>query len=166
MEEKFGYRDGELNFTSGYIQADHYFSVWFENLDIPDDLTPEARKQVEEIFRDTFYEADMASDLAIKLATSRFNQFLNDTMGGKIEAILNQSDEEYYQNLKFMYLSAHDSSLTAILAGLEQVQEEQSFFASHIIFELWQERDPKSAEDFQIRMFYNDKEMNIGGKNT
>ena len=67
-----------------------------------------------------------------------------------------------------MYLSAHDSSLTAFMSGFQQKQEEQAFFASNILIELYRDASKNSGDEdeFSVIVKYNGKEINLGGKDV
>lgn len=69
-------------------------------------------------------------------------------------------------DLKWMYLSAHDTTVAAIMLGIEQQQVEAPPFACVLFYELWQKdkTDGKSNSDFYLKFFYNDLLVNPGNK--
>jgi hypothetical protein len=165
MEENWNISAKSLDFTSSYQYIDNYYSAWFEQMTIPNKLSKEAKTEVDMILRDGLYQGFFGMDLAVRLATTRFFNFLHTTLQLKIGAILEEEGiPSFYEEIKFMYLSAHDSSLTAFLSGLLQKQDDQMFFASSLLIELYQSEDEPfgNNSDFWVTMKINDKTISIG----
>lgn len=165
MEENWNVTAETLDFTTSYEYIDNYYSAWFDQMTIPNELSKEAKTEVDMILRDGLYQGFFSIDLAVRLATTRFFNFLHTTLQLKIGAILEKDGiPSFYEEIKFMYLSAHDSSLTAFLSGLLQKQDTQMFFASSLLIELYQTKDAafKNNTDFWVVMKINNKTINIG----
>ena len=165
MIEKWNADPETLDFTSSYQYIDNYYSAWFDQMNMPNKLSPEAKAQVDDILRDGLYEGYFGLDLAVRLATTKFFNFLHTTIERKIDAISNQEDaEEFYRNIKYMYLSAHDSSLSAIMSGLQQKQDVQVKFASNLRIELYLKAagDENDLSNYEIKMLYNESPINVG----
>lgn len=162
MIEKWNANKTTLDFTTAYPYIDYYYSSWFDQMDT-NELSPTGQAQVDEILRDGLYEGFYGLDLAVRLATSRFFNFIHSTLDKKIEAVSGSANAtEFYKNVKFMYLSAHDSTLSAIMSGLYQKQPEQVKFASNFKIELYQ----TASGNFTVRMMYNEDKFLIGTNNT
>ena len=56
ISEKFGADEESLNFTSVYPYIDNYYSAYFDQMEIPNDISPEAKKDVDDVLRDGLYE--------------------------------------------------------------------------------------------------------------
>jgi len=167
LHEKYGIKEENLDFSASYTYIDNYYSAWFEQMDIEKELSPEAKTLVDEILRDGLYEGFYGLDLAVRLATTRFFDFLRQTLAYKINAVLEvKNTPEFYKEIKYMYLSSHDTSLTAIMSGLQQKQDEPPFFASNIIFELRRKKNSNANDksDFTVTVKWNGKDVNLGGK--
>ncbi|CAI2367704.1 unnamed protein product [Moneuplotes crassus] len=163
LHKNFGIKEENLDFTTSYPYIDNYYSAWFEQMEIPNELSKDAKDQVDDILRDGLYEGFFGMDLAVRLATTKFFDLVKETLGQKINAILEkEGTPEFYEQLKYMYISAHDSSLTAIMSGLLQKQEEQAYFASNIIFELRRKKSSNANDlsDFTVALKWNGKKLN------
>jgi hypothetical protein len=169
MYSNFNILPNSLNFSSAYTYIDNYYSAWFDQMVIPKDLTDDARTLVNKILRDGLYEGYFGLDLAIRLATTRFFNFLHTTIERKISALEGaDGTPDFYKHIKYMYLSAHDSSLSAFMSGLLQVQEEQVFFASDLLVEVYSNGNNSEnvLDNYSVRMLYNQKPLNVGGNST
>lgn len=165
MEKNWNVSSAGLDFTNAYEYVDNYYSAWFDQMEIPNELSKEAKTQVDLILRDGLYQGFFGLDLAIRLATTRLFNFIHTTLQYKIGAILKEDGiPSFYEEIKFMFLSAHDTTLSAIMSGLYQKQEEQVYFASAVVIELYQSKDSafKNNSDFWVVMKLNDKPINIG----
>lgn len=164
MAENFGIDPAHLDFSASYPYVDNYYSVYFDQMEIENDLSAESKALIQEILRDGLYEYFFGLDLAVRLATTRFFSFLQDTFERKINATLGiQNSPEFYNDVKYMYLSAHDSTLTAFMSGLLQKQKIPAEFAAYINFELWKTKDAKNASDFYVVLKYVGNPLLIGG---
>ena len=65
-----------------------------------------------------------------------------------------------------MFLSAHDTTLSAIMSGLYQKQPEQVYFASNFKVELYEAISGSNDKKYSVRMLYNENPFNIGTNNT
>eukprot|EP00386_Alphamonas_edax_P004834 GDKI01015226.1.p1 GENE.GDKI01015226.1~~GDKI01015226.1.p1 ORF type:complete len:372 (-),score=128.47 GDKI01015226.1:192-1307(-) len=63
--------------------------------------------------------------------------------------------EPYSMNVKFVYLSAHDTTLATFLGFLDYQDGKQTPFASTVIFELWEEADGTHT----VNVLYNGKNI-------
>ena len=134
MIKNFNITDEKLTLLTAYPYVDNYYSAWFDQMEITNELDDEAKDGIEQILRDGLYEGFYGFDLAIRLATSRFFNFLRTTLQWKVDAIEGvENTPKFYNDIKYMYLSAHDSSLTAFMSGFQQKQKVQAYFASNIV---------------------------------
>jgi len=169
MIQKFNANNATLNVTTAYPYVDNYYSAWFDQMEITNPLTQKAQDQIGQILHDGLYELKYGLDLAVRLATTRFLNFIHATLENKINAIINPDQaNDYYKNIKFIYISAHDFPIAAFMSGLQEKQAEQVYFASFYITELRQKSNANGTkpEDFTVRMSYNGKPFNIGGNQT
>lgn len=169
MVSKWNATNSTLTWTSAYPYIDNYYSAWFDQMEITNPLTLPAQDQVDMILRDGLYEGFYGLDLAVRLASSRLINFIRTTIERKIDAIINKMAHiDYYSDLKFLYTSAHDSTISALLSGLQHKQDEQVYFASYVIAEVYQKPLSKgdSFDDFTVRILYNGKEVTLGGNST
>lgn len=169
MSKNWNINPDTLNFTSAYPYIDNYYSAWFDQMDIPNDLSIQGQIEISNILRDGLYDGFFGLDLAIRLATTRFFNFLRTTIESKINTLEGIKEEpEFYKNIKLMFLSAHDSTLSAIMSGLKQRQDEQVLFASDLIIELFKTKNNSTnvLENYSVRISYNDMPLHIGGNKT
>ncbi|CEM04093.1 unnamed protein product [Vitrella brassicaformis CCMP3155] len=69
-----------------------------------------------------------------------------------------------FVTLKFLLMSAHDSTIAAALSTMDVFDDEQPPFASSIFWELWEKRVNGKAQHF-VKIIYNGREMPVcGGK--
>jgi hypothetical protein len=158
----------DVNFNTAYQYIDNYYSSWFDQMDVAQ-LSSEGQDEVDQILRDGLYEGFFGLDLAIRLATTRFFDFLSNTIERKISALSGFDDvPEFYKRIKYMYLSAHDSTLSAIMSGLQQKQDDQVRFASNLRIEVYRKTnfDINDPEGYDVKMLYNEKFIHIGSNET
>lgn len=157
-----------VNFNTAYQYIDNYYSSWFDQMDVSQ-LSNQGQQEVDDILRDGLYEGFFGLDLAIRLATTRFFDFLSSTIERKISALSGFDDvPEFYKRIKYIYLSAHDSTLSAIMSGLQQKQDEQVKFASNLRIEVYRKPnlDVNDPEGYDVKMLYNEKFIHIGSNET
>lgn len=120
--------------------------------------------KIDTMLADRFYNYTFMYDEMTRLATNNFLKFVGRHLDDKISEEEGDSTSED-KSLKLVFMSAHDSSLSAILAGVEQKRKIQPFYASSIMIELWQSdhTDASSPDDFYVKFIYNDEPLNIGG---
>lgn len=134
LNKTFGVKEEHLNLFDVYPYIDNYYSAYFDQMEIPNDLSDESKLDVKKILRDGLYEGFFSMDLAVRLATTRFFNFLHTTLQWKIDALEGvENTPEFYNEIKYMYLSTHDSSLSAFMSGFQQQQPVQVDFASNIV---------------------------------
>ena len=158
MVKKFNADNDTLDLDSAYPYVDNYYSAWFDQMEITNPLAKEENDQIEQILRDGLYVGFYELDIAVRLATSRYFNWLYTTIEAKLNTIINDTDtDDYYKRLKFMYLSAHDSTISAVMSGFQQKQDKQVEFASYVITEVYQKpgTSGKNYSDFTVRMLYN-----------
>lgn len=167
MSEKWGVKKEDLNFTTAYTFIDQYESAHFNKSHIKNDLSPEALKQEDMILRDGLYEGFFGQDIATRLATSRFFSYIRNTFDRKIKTLQGEADPEleFYKELKLLYLSAHDSTVAAIMTALNQAQEKAVPFATYLIVELYlkHQRDGSDPSHYYLVWYYNGERLHIGG---
>ena len=167
MVSKWNADKNKLDFSSAYPYIDNYYSAWYDQMEVINPISGDAQKQVDDILRDGLYEGFYGLDLAVKLATTRFFNFVHSTLDRKIEALSGSKNvTEFYKDIKLMYLSAHDSTLSAIMSGLYQKQPEQVYFASNFKVELYEVTSGNDEKKYTVRMLFNEKPFNIGTNNT
>lgn len=166
MVSKWNAKASTLDFSSAYPYIDNYYSAWFDQMELVNQISDKAQAQVDDILRDGLYEGFYGLDLAVRLATTRFFNFVRSTLDSKIEAISGaNSTDGFYRDVKVMYLSAHDTTLSAIMSGLYQKQPEQVYFASNFKVELY-ESAAGDKKTYSVRMLFNEKPFLIGTNNT
>ena len=167
MISKWNANGATLDFSSAYPYIDNYYSAWFDQMELVNKINDDAQKQVDLILRDGLYEGFYGLDLAVRLATTRFFNFISSTLDNKIGAMSGtKNTTEFYKDIKVMYLSAHDSTLSAIMSGLYQKQPEQVYFASNFKVELYEASDTAGKKSYSVRMLFNEKPFNVGTNNT
>eukprot|EP00343_Euplotes_focardii_P006174 CAMPEP_0205808814 /NCGR_PEP_ID=MMETSP0205-20121125/12860_1 /ASSEMBLY_ACC=CAM_ASM_000278 /TAXON_ID=36767 /ORGANISM="Euplotes focardii, Strain TN1" /LENGTH=255 /DNA_ID=CAMNT_0053085053 /DNA_START=314 /DNA_END=1078 /DNA_ORIENTATION=- len=136
-----------LDFASVDPFTDSYYSAMFD-LRLKEEFALDNDK-IDAMFADRFYQYFMLRDEVARLASTNFLAFVTNNMDAKIFAFSpnGTSDDSH---LKLVLMSAHDSTLAAILSGVEQKQKVQPFYASSILIELWQKEGTEgtSGDDF------------------
>lgn len=152
----------ELDFTTVKPYTDTFYANWFDDrliekymLDI---------EFIDTIIADQFYFYTFYFDEMTRIASSKFLNYVYTIMDAKIKALnTGEDDGTGILERKLIFLSAHDSTLAAMLAGVEQKQEIQPFYASHILIELYKKSGASGKEpsDYYTKWIYNDKALNI-----
>lgn len=160
LEQEWGIDN--LNFVTAKPYTDSFYAAFF------DDRLREQYKlnitHIDRILADQFYEYTFYFDEMVRIASTKFLNFLHTTIDSKINSIATgEDDESGILKRKMIYLSAHDSTLAAMLSGIEQQQELQPFYASHILVELWRKdgRKGKDPEDYYVKWIYNGQSLNV-----
>jgi hypothetical protein len=87
MSKNFNIPLNSIDFSSVYPYIDNYYSAHFDDMTIPKDLSKDGQAEVDNILRDGLYEGFFGLDLAVRLTTSRFFNFLHTTLENKILAL-------------------------------------------------------------------------------
>jgi hypothetical protein len=163
LGEKWGINE-ELDFTTAKPYTDHFYAAYFDaRLNGTFQLPIE---NIDEMLADQFYNWTFFYDEMVRIASSNFLNFLHTTMDAKINSIATGKDDgSGIKARKLIYISAHDSTLAAMLSGIEQKQTIQPFYASQFLIELWQKTGTAgtSPDDFYAKWIYNDKALNVNG---
>jgi hypothetical protein len=90
---------------------------------------------MQQFMRDDFYVRKFGNKDAALLGSQELRHFLVTQMSNRLANTT---------SLRFILLSAHDTTLTMLLTALGLPQQEAPPFASTLFFELWSVRDPKT----------------------
>ncbi|CEM15780.1 unnamed protein product [Vitrella brassicaformis CCMP3155] len=130
---------------------DAYFSIRFADPVIASHGSAEFYKLLASLFES---KAALAKDPTSALALRTGREALKGAPGLAEAA-------NVWETLRFLYLSAHDSTVAAFIAALGVFNGVQPHFASTIFFELWQ-KGPSG--DFFVRVIYNGDAMGVCGE--
>ena len=104
--------------------------------------------------KDWVYHGWFWSDELTTYASSMFYNMVRDHFNQKI---LGQNP--YYNDLKMVYLSAHDSTLSGFLKAMAQIPKSAPKYASSLLVELWS--DDNDANHY-IKYIFNERPLKIG----
>lgn len=152
----------ELDFATVDPYTDSYYSAWFDDRLKPEFLLD--NDKIDTMFADRFYKYSYYLDEAIRLVSTNFINFIYTKFDSKIKAVeTGMDDGTGILDLKLIFMSAHDSSIAAFMAGVEQPQELQPFYASTIHVELWKknEETERPEDQYYAKWIYNDGALNI-----
>ena len=120
MSKKWNIPRDKLDFTTSYSYVDNYYSLWFDDREFElDDLSEEGQNYVQEILGDGLFVGFFYSDLAIRLATTKFFNYVRTAWDRKFQTFNGETDPSDFKDLKLIYFSAHDGTLAAILNALD-----------------------------------------------
>ncbi|CAI2369354.1 unnamed protein product [Moneuplotes crassus] len=133
--------------------TDSYYSAMF-NLRLKKEFDL-GREIVDRLIADRYNYYTLLTDEMTRLASTKFHNFVHTRMDQRIYS----TDSP----LRFVFMSAHDSTIASLLAGVEQKQETQPFFATSILVELWKKAGTAGDkdEDFYAKYLYDDQPLNI-----
>jgi len=153
---------GEHDFVSASKYTDNFYASYFDDRLIQDYKLDVDK--VDGILADQFYFHTFYFDEMVRLSSTHFLNLVYSTFDAKIKTIsTGEDDGSGMKHKKLIYISAHDTTLAAMLSGIEQKQELQPFYASHFLIELWKKEgtDGSSPEHYYAKWIYNDKNLNI-----
>lgn len=144
------------NYTD-YVYASHMNSKHDHALDV--DML-----EIDKLMMHSFNDYKMHYDESVRLASTKFYRYIQSTIRSKIHSLTSETENlKGIKNRKMIFLSAHDSTLSIFLAGVEQKQPVQCPFASHLFIELWQKAGTAgdTHDHFYVKWIYNDTPLNI-----
>jgi hypothetical protein len=150
------------DFIAAKPYTDHFYAAYFDqrlNKKFQLDIA-----KIDEMLADQFYFYTFFYDEMVRIASTKFLNFVYSTFDAKIKAMNSKEDDgSGMKQRKLIYISAHDSTLAAMLSGIEQKQKLQPFYASHILIELWQKSGTAGdkPEDFYVKWIYNDESLKV-----
>ena len=159
-----------LDFATVDPWTDSYFTAMFD-LRLKEEFELDNDK-VNEMLADRYYYFYYLFDEVKRLVSTNFLNFVYTKMDQKIsfQNSKNSAETEDFEDikdLKLVFMSAHDSTLAAILSGVQQPQDIQPLFASSILIELWKREGSSEKNDenseFYVKWILDDKNLNIGG---
>jgi hypothetical protein len=163
VREKWGINE-TLDFATVDPYTDSFYSAWFDRRLI-DEFMMDVGK-IDTMFADRFYYYFFQTDEMTRIASTKFLNYIRTRMDAKIKSIAAGVDDgSGIYDLKLIFMSAHDDSLAGFLAGVEQPQKLQPFYASNILIELWKNvgTNGSNVEDYYAKWVYNDVALNING---
>ena len=167
LKENWGIKE-DLDIFSAKKYTDTYYAAMFDQRPINSTYKLDETK-FDAILAEQFYYVTFYYDEMVRIASHKFLNFLYTLFDSKIKSIsTGQDDGTGIKERKLVYFSAHDSTVAAIMSGIEQKQLLQPFYAIPIFIELWkkagtQGKDPK---DYYVNFLYNDKSINVNGTCT
>ena len=165
IKENWGV-EGDLDFVSIKPYTDYYYATYFNRTEHDPKFDLDISK-LDELLADQFYFSTFYYDEMVRIASSKFLNFLNATLSDKIYSMnSNQSDYDYIRQKKFLYFSAHDSTVAAVMSGIQEKQRLQPFYAIPILIELWKKAGTEGTNlsDFYIRWIYNGNYTNVNNE--
>lgn len=155
----------DLDIISSKVYSDNFYSNYFD-VNLLEERFMFNMTYVDTLLADQFYFYTFYFDEMVRIASSKFLNYIHTTIDAKIKSIATGEDDGTgIKDRKLIFFSAHDSTLAAMLSGIEKKQELQPFFASHILIELWQKSGTsgKEADDYIVKWIYNDEALNVNG---
>ena len=167
LKENWGIKE-DLDIFTAKKYTDTYYAAMFDKRPINDKYKLDESK-LDELLADQFYYVTFFYDEMVRIASHKFLNFFYTLIDSKIKSIATGEDDGTgIKQRKLVYFSAHDSTVAAILSGLEQKQPKQPFYAVPLFIELWKKAGTqgKDSKDYYINFLYNDKSLNINGTCT
>jgi hypothetical protein len=130
--------DGAEQYLDTYIMAN------FEQKPIENDLSLEAQELIDKYFWDLFYDGIYGNPKVAYLASTTFLNYVIDNFKSKVSAYEDSSKaSEFHKNIRYIYLSAHDTTVAAYLAALDLQHSQKSLppLASLTLIELFKRGD-------------------------
>ena len=110
-------------------------------------LTDEAIALIDKFYEYQYFEGYLKNTRVGKIAMTRFLQLVIEGFEQKLQVARNQTEtsnnsntiSEFYENMKFMLFSAHDTTVMSLLRALDLEQDEvyPPSVASSVFFELY-----------------------------
>lgn len=126
--------DEEVDFSGFYLRTD-YFSTLEANQELGDEIDLNMT-EVHALLIDVFNNFKLYYDEMLRIASTQFLNFMHTTIDAKIKSITHPDPQ--FTHRKMYAFHGHDSTLSTILAAVEQKQQTHCPFSSQIFVEVWQ----------------------------
>ena len=147
-------------------RASDYIDTWemakTHDKKMSNELSKEAAMLVSEYFQIYFYEGYFGDPKVVKSSTLMFYEWLWSILEGKKKAIENQTeDSNFLKDLKFIFLSAHNTTIAAYLSALGHIPNHFPDLWDSIVIEFY-----KMNGKFYVRWEYDEKYLFVGSEYT
>ena len=159
MSVKFGIQRETITLDAASAYIDTYEMAKMQVKEIENDLSEESQKLIPKFLHSLFYKGIYGDPLTAKLSSTTFLNYVIDNFSAKIEAHKNSTNaSEFHKNIKFIYFSAHDTTVGAFLAAIEQQDSQESWppLATMNLIELY-----KKGDKFYMNWNIDGKFLNI-----
>lgn len=162
MLQKWAIEPEKLDIEGAWPYIDTYDMAIREGLQFENDLSYSSKRLLDKYWHTYFYEGLYGNPKSAQLTASDFLSFLIQHLKGKVRANQdNQNSEEFYQNIRHIFLSGHDTSIAAVMKALDQEKTQKSGPppASMTLIELI-----KRGATYYIRWSIDDLPLEIGNR--
>ena len=123
LVQKFGANPDDMYFKGASDYLDAWEMAKANKRPLPNEFSPEVERLISQYWRDYFYKGKFGNPIASSLISNDLYKFLITHLSAKVDAYQEKIDSDFHENIKFILLSGHDTTIASFLSGVENPQD-------------------------------------------